>query len=486
MSLAFNQSAKNQVKRIDSDVLAQHLGIKDHRHWLKNTVTPKLNFLQEKTQQEIYLTEKRIKKGGRATKIVKFTHDQALLVVTLTWGVTEEAEKKKAEILDVVKELNSLIPKTPKSQHSLSTQWSERKNNILTTRTKLPKKLQKNPDITQDMVTEKNLAKAKGYFSPDVVFAEFLEKLEVELSYSMAWNWSMFPTGGKRPIFPATEKQAKIIEEYNRITQFEPAKDIWSYETLPLPPDYYLISEGEPLNGVCWVNYGGKLKEAFEHWVRRAGYIVDIYHDDNQRREFKIPSKAQEQLGCFESPEKESIPVENMTVVTEELLDEYATQFPKISGFKVHKDWLEWLASNDTKAKGARQFYLGTEYPVEFKTEWSWVLEGLVRDDKSIAFQYGDFEQYDNFWDVDNEADLKPNPNPPMFQRVRLYLDKYRPIFEAYLTNIWYPEHSVKYFQTLDPLGFPQLCAAMKTLPERHSLPYQFVEAMQPLLKAAE
>jgi hypothetical protein len=98
-------------------------------------------------------------------------------------------------------------------------------------------------------------------------------------------------------------------------------------------------------------------------------------------------------------------------------------------------------------------------------------------------------KNYPEIWESLNGGDQdNPPPTPPLradrplFQHVRLYKDEFRPIFDWYLTNVWLPQHSVKYFQQLDSEGFPKLCQAMKTLPPSHHVPHQFIKALQPLL----
>jgi hypothetical protein len=469
---------RGNVDKVDSRLLAKNLGIKDHKSWLHDTVIPNQERVKVETGIEIEFDFVKNKRGPK-TRFAWFTESQVYFVITLSKNTTEVV-KAKSMMANATAEFRN----NRRQPVGKTNQWTERKNNILTTRTKLPKDLLQNKNITTNLWTKEKAHEIKGFFSPDIIFAEFLETLEGEISYSMAWNWSMMPTGGKEVSFPATDEQAEILNKYNKIAKRRSTKHLFCNNSLPLPPTWHHASAEETVNGVVWVNYGGELKKAFDHWVERAGYLVEIYESDEWRREFDIPSKAQEGLGCYETPKRPCTPVNNMFVVTEEL-EEAIYYYPKISGFQVHKDWLEWLAlEGDAKACAARKLFLDRDYPLVFffKRE----LDILRFQTESRVYEYGDYELYDNFFKVDDLAKLKPNPNPPMFERVRFYRDKYRPIFEWYFNNVWLPQHSTNYLQAVDPEGFPKLVAGMRSLPESTTLPRQFVDAMQPLLTAAE
>lgn len=447
------------VNKVDSRLLAKELGIKNHRQWLYDRINPASEVIKKETKFDLEFDESSNTRG-RKTRFVWLTEEQVYFVISLSKN-NSEAIKAKGMMAKLINNLRN----NPIEMSSFPNQWNNRKSRIVTTATT-------EPEMPASFVS----SDLEGYFSPDIRFAEFLETLECESGYSMKWDFKFKQT--EYPDLPVTKEQAKILKKYEKIAVLDDDADltnIW-HETIELPePLNYEIASKIPVDGVVWVNERTHLMTDWNKWIEKVEQLVKVYHSDELRIQYGLPTKAQQESGDWEYLEEPPNHFWRVVNYGKFLKSTYNPQFEKRAyGFQVHKDWLLWLQSDEPIAKSLVEFYMGKE------------VHHLL-DKHSKIIEYADWEAYKTglkFWD-DDEALLdesNKNPNAPLFQRVILYVDELRPLFDWYLQNIWLPQHSVKYFQETDPQGFPQLLQAMKRLPQDSKLPCQFIKAMQPLL----
>ena len=446
-------------KRYCSLDVTKELGITAHANWVSKNIVKNKESIEEVTGETV-LIEVIPNKRGKPTTVAYITEPQ------LVYLVSNSANSKKTQTKKMKDKLAKMFKDLAQKAGELderTNQWSNRKANLVT-----------NSSVWADMPYPRfKDGELDNHFSPDVVFAEFLETLEGEAGYSLKWDFE-FSQSEFVPL-PVTKEQAKILKAYDKFAYVsdEGENDIW-HPTRPLPeaPNWILDTKVKEL-GVVWINQHPLLPEYWNTWIERAAKIVEVYNSDELRIERGLPTIEEQKSGDWEAPDKPCIElIQFLNWHEHRFLDIYENYDEKKAyGFQVHKDWLNWLNSTDEVVEALRRFHL----------------KGNEKASKII--QYDPWEAYENgleYWlDWNNDTRI-PNLNCPLFQRIKLYDNNYKPLFNWYLENIWLRQHSVKFFQSIDPQGFPKLCEAMKALPSTTRLPRTFLEAMKPQLAGAK
>lgn len=496
------QPAKND--RYSSLDVVKKLGIKSHSEWVQRTVIPNKSQIEKVTKEKL-LIEDVPNKRGKPTKTVWFTDAQLIYQISNTANSKKTgATKVKEEMIKMVQDLAYKAKAIKQPNY-----WSKFKNQIvLNTET--------NPEAEN---------KLNGFFSPDIKFAEFLESIEGQLGYSLKWDFH--PQGCSASLFKVTPAEAEALKTYRFITEELHYNDdgsehdhfltMWGWDDqLPFLEPFDVDENIEPdkyTAGVAWITQPRNVQEAWRQYIEQALYVVKVYNSPELRAKYGIASHEEQASGWWDGPQENSKPLADMLLAEKRFNQVVADNSSCVnaSGFQIHLDWVEWLREDSSKARNAREFFLGSSDPVEFidkevpmtwedslNEHWLSPRTKLIKDLRTKYVSYKDCDFYENYeqWEEESQAhwektfeELERPPlskDRPLFSNVRLYSNDLLPIFEMYLTHVWLPQHSAKFFQVTDPEGFPQLCQAMRSLPPSHNLPRQFVEAMQPLLAAAQ
>ena len=474
-----------KLTRTSSQQVCNKLGIKAHGKWLQRNIIQNKERIEAVTGEEI-LIEEIPGKRGKPALTAWFTDGHILYLVSVTQNKAE-AKIMKEEIVGKLQIL-AQNEKAKKSQKL----WSKLKSQILTNNTRRPTEvLEPTSEYDEDPFTNYIPdGYTDGFFSPDVVFAEFLETLEGEAGYSLKWDFDI----STQYLYQVTAEEFEILKTYEYIAGYEHYNPdgsthdhfttMWGQDSLPELPIIHIDTEVPP-HGIAWVSEPLGFKKAWRRFVECAIKIVEIYNSPELRAEYGIASHEEQATGWWDGPQENIEPLYELLGAEHKLNDITNTRFSAY-GFQVHKDWVEWLYSFDSKAEMARQLHLGSDSPILFNNDNS--------QTKYINYNY--WEAYENGyewaktyseeWEKRGEDNPPPepplSPERPLFEKVRIYSDEFRPLFEWYLNNIWLPQYSPKYFQSIDPQGFPQLCEAVKNTYSTSRLPHQFVKAMQPLL----
>jgi hypothetical protein len=238
-------------------------------------------------------------------------------------------------------------------------QWSTHKVNMITNNTLRPGT--ETTDTFGDEYTEYlPEGYTDGFFSPDIVFAEFLETLEGEAGYSLKWDFDI----DARYTHPVTAEQYEKLKVYDWLRSYgkhftpdgEPTDCymfMWGDDTLADLPELsqiYIDNEKSPW-GVTWINEPKGYKKAWENLVKQACRIVDIYNSPELREQYGIVDHETEKTGDWEGLDQNSEPLEDL-LEAEKLRDKLIAEVDDYTavGFKVHKDWIEcWLAAKTVK-----------------------------------------------------------------------------------------------------------------------------------------
>lgn len=496
-----------EYRQSSLEIAQNLLEIKAYSKWMRRNILPNKTKIEEATGEPVLIEEVR-NPNGKPTIIAWFTKRQVIHLVSMTQKNHKNGSVKMKELLcKLVEDLKN--ENTVLKTHILQTKWSKLKNQIvLNTET--------NPEAEN---------KLNGFFSPDIKFAEFLESIEGQLGYSLKWDFH--PQGCSASLFKVTPAEAEALKTYRFITEELHYNDdgsehdhfltMWGWDDqLPFLEPFDVDENIEPdkyTAGVAWITQPRNVQEAWRQYIEQALYVVKVYNSPELRAKYGIASHEEQASGWWDGPQENSKPLADMLLAEKRFNQVVADNSSCVnaSGFQIHLDWVEWLREDSSKARNAREFFLGSSDPVEFidkevpmtwedslNEHWLSPRTKLIKDLRTKYVSYKDCDFYENYeqWEEESQAhwektfeELERPPlskDRPLFSNVRLYSNDLLPIFEMYLTHVWLPQHSVKFFQVTDPEGFPQLCQAMRSLPPSHNLPRQFVEAMQPLLSAAQ
>ena len=464
MTLSF--TTRSNGDKVESREVAKRLKT-NHSKWLHRVLLANLELIEKETA-EVLEIESITSTKGKPVKVAWLTATQLLFAISLSSN-TEESMELKSEIS---REMAYLLHKrkTVRNEPMKSLQWENRLEKIFA--------YKESPFATFEKIDQ--------HFSPDKHFAQFLLQLETLTGYSTPWN-----VEEKIP-FVCPHGYEKYVKKYSEITSDAHENnngwilDMWGVNELPmLDYDYELPSPDEVQSyGLVWVDEPENCQELWIAFMEQVKALIEVYEDPERKEKYGIPS-TEEVAGGYDAGYVDwkinSEPLEAILEAKQAFDDVYYVDV-KITGFQVHKDWLDWLKSDEEIARAMRKFYVGSNDALEFKI-WT---ETDEDDYKLLYLTQGTLITRHRSWlepiDFDNLDEEAENVKRPFCEDARLYDKKYLPLFDWYLNNIWLPQHSVKFFQTIDPEGFPKLCEAMKALPPNSALPHTFIQAMQPQL----
>jgi hypothetical protein len=466
--------------KIDSRVLAKNLEIDSHKQWLHDLIfcNPE-NFIVD-TGDDIDIDYQKNKRG-KPTRFVWFTEAQFYYIISKS-NNTPQVTRIKAMTAQKLAELRNKSGEAP----CYKAVWEHNTKRLLVN--KINDKYLKDPEKYVFYHEEKIINK----FSPDEYFAKFLSKLERETGYVLPWTFEF----DERECLPVPTEYQKKFKQYNEISQHEDEDitNMWGNEDLPFTPFEY-CSERQAAN--CWINAPDNLIELWHEFIKKACACVDAYNDPNRKEKYGLPTHKEVQEGTYpcppEDPDFIPQPLKELLEVSEKLKDANDNRI-KILGFQVHRDWLQWLKSDDQLAQSMRKFYLGSDAPVNFyayRFDYP-LLDGTLARTSGDTFivEYPQWStEVDGFTLSERPdyylLDAKQNPNAPLFKTIRLYDNKYKFIFDWYLHYLWLPQHSLKFFEQCDPVGYPQLTKVLQDLSEDTQLPMMFVQSVQKQLIAS-
>ena len=483
--------------------VTKKLGIKSHSDWVNKNIIKNKEQIEKVTGEKI-LIETIQNTSGKPTKIAYLTEPQVVYLVSNSANSKKTGTKNMKDELAV---MFRALAERAGALEKLRKQWSKFKDQIVNPNFELYD-LYADEDAEPQYLPQDFM---NGFFSADVVFAEFLEKLESEVGYSLKWDFGMEP----KRFGTFTPEQLEALKTYVFMTddhfnpdgsEHEHMRFMWGEDILP---DLGLLEMTEDDgNGVAWITEPKGIEKAWQKLVKKALKIVEVYNSPELRAEHGIASHEEQATGWWDGPDENCKPLAELLKADAEYtrLLELDNNF-RADGFQAHKDWIDWLQLNTKQARMARELHLGSPDPVVFESyrrerqyyplsyledNLSDYIEKIDPRTKYVQYQY--WLAYENGkewqktfsekWESTGIEPVTPplSPDRPLFEYTRVYSVEFKALFDWYLNNIWLPQHSVKFFQTIDPEGFPKLCEAMKALPPNSALPHTFIQAMQPQL----
>ena len=476
--------------KVDSREFADAIGVK-HSDWFKRTLLANKAQIEFESNEVLELDSVK-NKQGKPTKIAWLSVTQLLICINLCEN-TEKSMRLKSEYS---RQFAYLLHqrKSPHNETPAMLQWQHRADRILVNR--YNDRLKGDEPIF-------NEALFVGRFSPDQKLARFLAQLEQECGYVMPWK---FPYDAK-PYRTYPPKFRRHIMQYNRLTMEAESNDnmslhhMWGDKNhLPWFNENICPADKVPAWGVAWIDEPPGLEELWKRFLNHAVGIVNVYNNPQKRAKYGLPSHEEVENDTYgDLGGKDSVFLTAILRVREEY-DKLDDWYPKVKGFQAHKDWCDWMSSEDEIPSTMRKVYLGDFQPVYFATYktknrdytfWNDEPEYKIEmhpDTKVLGYPtYTDtIDGFAQWEEGDHFSKSIPNPDAPLFDTVRIYDNKYEPLFDWYLENIWLPQHSLKFFQSTDPKSYPQLAMLLKDLPPSTALPKMFVQSVQRQLTASK
>jgi hypothetical protein len=458
--------------KIDSRLLAKNLEIDRHKQWLQDLIfcNPE-NFIVD-TGDDIDIDYQKNKRG-KPTRFVWFTESQFYYIISKC-NNTPQVTRIKAMTAQKLAELRNKSGEVP----CYKAVWEHNTKRLLVN--KINDKGLTNPE-KYVFYHEKNI---ENKFSPDEYFTKFLSTLERETGYVLPWSFA-FDEGECLPVPPQYFEKLKQYDDISR-HEDEDVTNMWGNEDLPFIPFAY-CSERQAAN--CWINAPDNLMEVWNEFVEKACKCVDAYNDPNRKENYGLPTHKEVEEGTYpcppEDPDFVTPPLAELLEVSERL-NEINDNRIKILGFQVHKDWLDWLSSDEQMAQSMRKFYLGSDRPVVFRAYRPYCdfEDNPQISSDTFVIEYPQWATEVDGYTLSQRSDYyfldtKPNPDAPLFQTIRLYDNKYKVLFDWYLYYLWLPQHSMKFFEQCDPAGYPQLAKVVQDLSQDSRLPMMFVQSVQ-------
>jgi Zn-finger nucleic acid-binding protein len=471
---------RGDKEKVDSRQVLDVLGLDNHKQWMYKYVFKDVEGFEAETGDELEVDYERNKRG-KPTKFAWFTEKQVYFVIAKARNTIDALDAKKT-LAQMFANLRQ-SEKENKTKMTTTTVWQDRLNKIAV------------PVMNDSKVGEVQLFSPQALkhienkFSPDEKFIQFLSNLEAETGYILPWNFDFGSCG----ILTYPPEYKSYIDTYRKITEIEDARYIcmWGSEELPaLPDEEYLVPANDiPPTGGVWLDETRLHKEVWQEIIECVKDVVEAYNDPQRKEKYGIPSQKELETD-YENLEQDTIFLTN-TLQAYNRFQEFNEETPKVLGFQVHKDWLLWLESDNNIASAMRKFYLGSSAEVFFSITKEQDEDGdeyykTTPGSFVIVYPFWANIKDGKSWYTEMEPNPEYNPDAPLFQTVRFYDEKYEPLFDWYLENIWLPQHSLKFFQATDPKGYPQLAMLLADLPSNTNLPKMFLKAAQKQLAASQ
>jgi phage regulator Rha-like protein len=152
-----------------------------------------------------------------------------------------------------------------------------------------------------------------------------------------------------------------------------------------------------------------------------------------------------------------------------------------VPDISVGKKFNTWLRSEDSKAKSVRQKILGTEELIDFREErWNKDKNTGEQFLVSAGAQSHEIAKYNHVYPESSHGSYNIQP-------VSSYPEKYLPIFNYFLANVWIPEDCDRYISERDSEGWKGAIERLMKLPsqQRQALSKTLIGSLLPSLPEA-
>lgn len=474
MTLIQFGNAKDNIDFADSREVAEAID-QDHTYFFSKVILRNQEQVEKITRPLIVLTDKPVKKskGGRPQRYALLTREQLLIFLTLTKATPKTVEA----IAFVAKDLLGM-KKTKTMKHV----WDK-----INERIRPGSKV----DIAFDYIH------TKTHFSPEEEFCKFFHQLETSVNFSLSFDWWQYAEDME------TENEEEDEEEIEYIAGdgYDERYDNYLFEALN-PEDELLITDVEEF---IWHKTHCK-QHPHQYWVTRfddeQSWIfkgMDHHHEKaiefhlcgkehffNWRNKELDQSLRTEEMKkaktAFIERNKHEAEIKNLKEEIKDLTSRIAY------GIKPHYDFVQWWQANDELM--TRKGWATYKTVYEGELEVSGEHRG-AEDFEDTCYDAPDFEdgiQIIEYKSSDEEYDDSNNDpqlqHGALFKRLAVYPLECKPVFDYYLQNIWYPEHSVKFIDSVDPEGSKYLKEALPQISptQLRMLPRGFVKFMRECL----
>mgnify|MGYP000505780619 CR=1 FL=1 len=443
--------SKNQdVPTCDSRDLTNALGI-EHKAFFNRVVLKYQAEIEKETQTPIILlSEKQQGKAGRPTRYAQLNVYQVMFALSMT-SVTPKVLSAIAYIL------NDIMTKKIESPGSITPVWDG-----------YAARMRPSEDMPVGIVDISDEVEYKVYeffnethFSPDEEFAKFLNSLETSLGYSLPFNLNT------RYLQSFVARTNDNIYGTNTAAEFEEAEDVSDEEETEddSDEDEDKYTEDEYYEACDIIYDSDSIYYTFDGEAPCHGYLNSPLHAvvNKQQRTLDLNKELLKTALEFVHT-KDEFWEKKMQRISNEI-----KQHLKILGWGLqpHADFIDWWQDWRNLPSPNAPVYLETIYDIE-----------KVSMPNHLFYEAQE---------VNGKAQLVVKEEPPIFDKLIVYPNYVKPLFEYYLEFVWYPEHSLKWLASVDNKSVSILCQAVNkaTKFKLSKLDPSFVVALQTTLPEA-